>query len=55
MKLTETGRLPFEEMDKGDILDEHWFTGDRLTKEGDAVMAKIESIKADIKAILGKT
>ncbi|WP_420575000.1 gliding motility protein GldM [Kordia sp.] len=50
----ENGDLPFEEMDKGDYLDEKWFTGDRLTKEGDAVMAAIRKYKEDIKAVLGE-
>lgn len=49
----ETGKLPFEEMDKTDILDEAWFTGDRLTKKGDSVMNAIEKYKSDIKSILG--
>ncbi|MBC3845039.1 gliding motility protein GldM [Winogradskyella echinorum] len=49
----ETGKLPFEEMDKTDILDEKWFTGDRPTKAGQAVLAEIEKYKKDIKDILG--
>ncbi|MGB3608510.1 MAG: gliding motility protein GldM [Psychroserpens sp.] len=49
----ETGKLPFEEMDKTDILDESWFTGDRLTKKGDEVMAKINSYKSKVKEIIG--
>ena len=49
----ETGKLPFESMDKTDILDEMWFTGDRLTKAGAAVLAKIEQYKADVKEVLG--
>ena len=49
----ETGKLPFEKMDKTDILDEKWFTGDRLTKAGDAVMAVIEKYKVDVKSVLG--
>jgi len=48
----ETGKLPFEAMDKTDILDEAWFTGDRLTKKGDEVMAQINAYKTDVKAIL---
>lgn len=48
----ETGKLPFEAMDKTDILDEAWFTGDRLTKEGEKVMANIEAYKTKIKDIL---
>ncbi|WAC01565.1 gliding motility protein GldM [Lacinutrix neustonica] len=49
----KTGKLPFEEMDKTDIPDEKWFTGDRLTKEGKEVMDKIEKYKKDILDILG--
>ncbi len=49
----ETGKLPFEAMDKTDILDEAWFTGDRLSKNGEAVMAAIDTYKKDVKAILG--
>jgi gliding motility-associated protein GldM len=48
----KTGKLPFEAMDKTDILDEAWFTGDRLTKKGDEVMAQINAYKTDIKKIL---
>ncbi|MGH1383710.1 gliding motility protein GldM [Kordia sp.] len=48
----ETGKLPFEAMDKTDILDEAWFTGDGLTKKGKEVMAKIEEYKGEINAIL---
>jgi gliding motility-associated protein GldM len=48
----KTGKLPFEAMDKTDILDEAWFTGDRLTKKGDEVMAQVNSYKSDIKNIL---
>jgi gliding motility-associated protein GldM len=50
----ENGDLPFEEMDKGDYLDEKWFTGDRLTVEGEEVMATIRKYKSDIKAVLGE-
>lgn len=49
----ENGELPAEKMDKGDYLDEKWFTGDRLTKAGDKVMETFEKYKADIKAVLG--
>ena len=49
-----TGRLPFETMKKGDKLDEKWFTGDRLTKEGDKFINAINKYKSDIKGILGK-
>ena len=51
-KPDETGRLPFEAMDKTDILDEAWFTGDRLTKKGDEVMANINAYKKAVNDIL---
>lgn len=50
----ENGDLPYEEMDKGDKLNELWFTGDRYTKRGDEVMAAIEKYKSDIKEIVGE-
>ena len=48
----EDGKLPYEEMDKGDKLDELWFTGDRLTKRGQEIVDRIEKYKADIKAVI---
>jgi gliding motility-associated protein GldM len=50
----EKGQLPFEEMDKTDILDEAWFTGDRLTKKGQEVMAQIAEYKTSILDVLSK-
>ncbi|WP_179343926.1 type IX secretion system motor protein PorM/GldM [Winogradskyella ursingii] len=52
-ELEDNGELPFEEMDKGDYLDEAWFTGDRLTKKGQEVMETFRKYKEDIKAVLG--
>lgn len=49
----DNGDLPYEEMDKGDKLDELWFTGDRYTKRGDAIVAEIEKYKSNIKEIVG--
>lgn len=53
-KFAEEGELPAEEMDKGDALDEFWFTGDRPTKEGQAFLDRINKYKADINAVLGE-
>ncbi|MTH16344.1 gliding motility protein GldM [Flavobacterium sp. LC2016-01] len=47
----ETGKLPYESMDKGDNID-NWFTGEGYTKKGNEVIAKIEKYKADMKAAL---
>jgi len=52
-KFKEAGGLPAEEMDKGDALDEHWFTGDRLTKAGQAFVDRVNKYKADINEVLG--
>lgn len=49
----ETGKLPFDQMDKGDYIDEKWFTGDRLSKDGQEVMETINKYKADVKKIVG--
>jgi gliding motility-associated protein GldM len=48
----ETGKLPYENMDKGDNIDD-WFTGEGYTKKGNEIIAKIEKYKADMKAALG--
>ncbi|MCL9807947.1 type IX secretion system motor protein PorM/GldM [Flavobacterium luminosum] len=49
----ESGKLPYEAMDKGDNLDNAWFSGEGYTKEGEAVIAAIEAYKAEMKAALG--
>lgn len=49
----ETGRLPFEQMDKSTI-DEKWFQGDGYSPKGKEIVAKIEGYVADVKKILGK-
>ncbi len=47
------GKLPAEQMDKGDYLDEYWFVGDNVSTEGQAVIDRIQKYKDDIKAVLG--
>jgi gliding motility-associated protein GldM len=48
----ETGKLPYEAMDRGDNIDD-WFTGDGYTKKGNDIIAAIQKYKADMKAALG--
>ncbi|MWB95215.1 gliding motility protein GldM [Flavobacterium sp. GA093] len=48
----ETGKLPYESMDKGDNID-NWFTGEGYTAKGKDVIAQIEKYKAGMKAALG--
>lgn len=50
----ENGKLPYEAMDKGSYIDENWFEGDRYSKKGDEIIAKIEKYKKDVIAALGK-
>jgi gliding motility-associated protein GldM len=47
----ETGKLPYESMDKGDNID-NWFTGEGYTAKGNEVISKIENYKADMKVAL---
>ncbi|MCV9932526.1 gliding motility protein GldM [Flavobacterium sp. LS1R47] len=46
-----TGKLPYENMDKGDNID-NWFTGEGYTAKGNEIVAKINKYKADMKAAL---
>ena len=48
----ETGKLPYESMDKGDNIDD-WFTGEGYTAKGNAIIAAIEKYKAGMKSALG--
>ncbi len=45
----ENGNLPFEQMDKGDYVDEVWFEGDRASKRGQEFLDKIAKYVSDIK------
>ena len=49
----ETGKLPYEAMDKGDNLDNAWFSPGGQSAKGKEVVAKIEKYKSDMKAALG--
>eukprot|EP00744_Colponema_vietnamica_P026501 GILI01039340.1.p1 GENE.GILI01039340.1~~GILI01039340.1.p1 ORF type:complete len:144 (+),score=2.58 GILI01039340.1:183-614(+) len=31
------GKLPYEQMDKGGYIDEHWFEGDKYSKKGNEI------------------
>ena len=47
----ETGKLPYESMDKGDNID-NWFTGEGYTAKGNDIIAHIEAYKTAMKAAL---
>jgi gliding motility-associated protein GldM len=50
----ENGKLPYEAMDKGAVIDEGWFEGDGYSKKGKEFIAAIEKYKSDLIAIFGK-
>ncbi|MDI1303565.1 MAG: gliding motility protein GldM, partial [bacterium] len=37
------GNLPYEQMDKGDLIDRKFFTGDRVSKEGQEFLDRINN------------
>ncbi len=44
----------YEEMDKSDVVDQHFFRGDGYTKEGQEFLDKIDNYKKAIIAIIGE-
>lgn len=50
----ENGKLPYEAMDKGDMIDELWFEGDGYSKKGKEIIATIEKYKSDMITLFGK-
>ncbi|AWI24603.1 type IX secretion system motor protein PorM/GldM [Flavobacterium pallidum] len=52
VQIEENGKLPYEQMDKGQNLDESWFIGDDYTKRGNEVIAAINAYKNEMKAAL---
>jgi len=49
------GNLPFEQMDKGDKVDEKWFEGDKPSKFGKEFIAKIADYVAKLKEVGGSS
>ncbi|PIF29758.1 LOW QUALITY PROTEIN: protein involved in gliding motility GldM [Flavobacterium sp. 9] len=47
----ETGKLPYESMDKSDNID-NWFTGEGYTAKGNDIISHIEKYKAAMKSAL---
>jgi gliding motility-associated protein GldM len=46
----ETGKLPYESMDKGPHIDESWFKGDGYSQKGNDIVARIKKYLAEMKA-----
>ena len=51
----EDGSLNFEAMDKGDKIDEYWFSGDKPSVKGTEFLNKLSSFTAQIKATGGSS
>ncbi|SDZ95529.1 protein involved in gliding motility GldM [Flavobacterium gillisiae] len=47
------GNLPYEQMDKGDLIDRMFFTGDKVSKQGQEFVDKVNNYSAQIKQIGG--
>jgi gliding motility-associated protein GldM len=45
----ETGKLPYEAMDKGAYLDEQWFQGDNYSQKGKDIVVAMNKYVADMK------
>jgi len=50
---TEEGKLPYEQMDKAENLDNSWFSPQGYSNRGKEVIGAIETYKAEMKAALG--
>ncbi|MGG7033693.1 MAG: gliding motility protein GldM [Flavobacterium sp.] len=50
---SETGKLPYEAMDKAASIDENWFKGDGYSDKGTEIVNTINKYKADMKEAIG--
>ena len=51
----EDGNLPFEAMDKGDMVDQKWFNGDKPSKAGQEFLDRMHKFVEEIKQIGGSS
>ena len=49
----ETGKLPYEAMDKGPAIDEGWFEGDGYSSKGKEIVSHFSKYVADMKTAVG--
>ena len=49
----ETGKLPYESMDKGAAIDEGWFEGDGYSQKGKEIVAQFSKYVTNMKAAVG--
>ena len=53
VELDESGKLPYEAMDKGPHIDETWFQGDNYSAKGKEIVDAMNKYVADMKAAAG--
>ncbi len=51
----KAGNLPYEQMDKGDLIDRLFFNGEKLSKKGQEFLDRIHNYPEQIKAIGGSS
>src|SRR5690606_36603640 len=49
----ENGHLPYEQMDKSEVIDYGWFVKDKYSEKGEEIVAKINSFRESFKELLG--
>ena len=49
----ETGKLPYEAMDRGPVIDEGWFEGDGYSAKGNDIVATFSKYVTDMKTAVG--
>lgn len=52
-KLNDDNKLPYEQMDKGDVIDYDWFNGDKYSEKGKEIIQKFKNYTSNISNILG--
>ena len=53
IELTEDKKLPYEQMDKGEVIDTEWFAGDNYSDKGNEIIKKFNDYREGVKKILG--
>lgn len=53
LELTEDKKLPYEQMDKGEVIDTDWFNGDKYSDKGEEIIKKFADYRENVKKVLG--
>src|SRR5690606_23733856 len=49
----ETNKMPYEQMEKGDVIDMDWFIADKYTDKGNEIISRFQKYINDVKTIVG--